>query len=498
MPLCNFTANHHIFDVTPIENLFIQEFMLKAPGDFVKVYLYGINQCYHPGGAENSLRGFSHALGLDVKAVENAFMYWERQGIIKFSKSSSDEMNIEYYNIKDVLYNRNFEVDNTLYKYKDFNQNLQSIFETRLLTSQEYSRVYDWLELLKLPQEVVLMLVRFYISKKGTGISINYLDKIAEQWAKDEINSLQKAEEYIETSETCYQDTVSVLKYLGVKRAPTKAELDMYRKWRVVWGFTLDAVLNACKDTTKTSSPSFAYIDKILNKLFDLDIKSSQSISEHLVNRESLNERIKDVLQHSGHKEFTVSPEHKTLYLKWTNDWSLEHEVIILASKQCVRRKMSGSFEFLDNTLKQWTEYGLKNTKDVSEFLNERKILDDKFLSILNFFGENRLVLTSDRTIYKKWTFEWGFKHDIVLLAAEYSLMAENKIAFMNKILLAWKKVKITSVEEARAEHERHVSTPHSEASTKLSKKVDFNKFEQHNYDRQELDFLFEDIENAR
>ena len=27
------------FDVTPVENLFIQEYMVDAPGDYVKVYL---------------------------------------------------------------------------------------------------------------------------------------------------------------------------------------------------------------------------------------------------------------------------------------------------------------------------------------------------------------------------------------------------------------------------------------------------------------------------
>ena len=40
MPLCKFSENFQMFDITPVENLFIHEFMLKAPGDFVKIDLY--------------------------------------------------------------------------------------------------------------------------------------------------------------------------------------------------------------------------------------------------------------------------------------------------------------------------------------------------------------------------------------------------------------------------------------------------------------------------
>ena len=33
MPLCRFSNTYGMYDVTPVENLFIDEFMLRAPGD---------------------------------------------------------------------------------------------------------------------------------------------------------------------------------------------------------------------------------------------------------------------------------------------------------------------------------------------------------------------------------------------------------------------------------------------------------------------------------
>ena len=44
----SFDGRFGMFDVTPVENMFLQEYMPGASGDFIKVYLYGLMQCYHP------------------------------------------------------------------------------------------------------------------------------------------------------------------------------------------------------------------------------------------------------------------------------------------------------------------------------------------------------------------------------------------------------------------------------------------------------------------
>ena len=48
MAFCAFDDSAALFDSTPVENMFITEYMLRAPGDFVKVYLYALMLCYHP------------------------------------------------------------------------------------------------------------------------------------------------------------------------------------------------------------------------------------------------------------------------------------------------------------------------------------------------------------------------------------------------------------------------------------------------------------------
>ena len=44
MAFCAFDDSAALFDSTPVENMFITEYMLRAPGDFVKVYLYALTE----------------------------------------------------------------------------------------------------------------------------------------------------------------------------------------------------------------------------------------------------------------------------------------------------------------------------------------------------------------------------------------------------------------------------------------------------------------------
>ena len=48
MGMFGFDERYAVFDVTPVDNQFILEYLPAAKGDYVKVYLYGLTQCCHP------------------------------------------------------------------------------------------------------------------------------------------------------------------------------------------------------------------------------------------------------------------------------------------------------------------------------------------------------------------------------------------------------------------------------------------------------------------
>ena len=69
-----------LFD-TKVENLFISEYMITAPGDFVKIYLFALMYTELEEDISNETIG--KQLGLQIEDVLKAWTYWEAQGIVR-------------------------------------------------------------------------------------------------------------------------------------------------------------------------------------------------------------------------------------------------------------------------------------------------------------------------------------------------------------------------------------------------------------------------------
>ena len=71
MPFCSFAQSAAMFDMTPIENLFLLEYLPTAPDGFLRVYLYARMLSLHPelGGGLDEMAA---ALNMTTDAVFNA------------------------------------------------------------------------------------------------------------------------------------------------------------------------------------------------------------------------------------------------------------------------------------------------------------------------------------------------------------------------------------------------------------------------------------------
>jgi hypothetical protein len=67
---------------TRVENLFINEFLPEAPGDYVKVYLFGLMYAQYDQVMDSAK--LSMILGLSEDEIEEAWIYWESKGLVRF------------------------------------------------------------------------------------------------------------------------------------------------------------------------------------------------------------------------------------------------------------------------------------------------------------------------------------------------------------------------------------------------------------------------------
>lgn len=101
MAFCAFDDSAALFDSTPVENMFITEYMLRAPGDFVKVYLYALMLCYHPT-PRMSLSSMARDLDMTEEDVERAFKYWARDGLVRQDWRQSREFHAVQFETADA------------------------------------------------------------------------------------------------------------------------------------------------------------------------------------------------------------------------------------------------------------------------------------------------------------------------------------------------------------------------------------------------------------
>lgn len=295
-----FKIHDRSFGVTPVPNIFIDEYMPSADGNFVKVYLAGLVEAFN----NNSMPGdfLSRKLGLIESDVVRALEYWELKGLICLTKSS-EEMQIEFLNVKDLY---SYKSSNTAEKYspeiicsKVANTKLKDMFESiekllgRILSPKELSIYLSWIDDYSFPPEVIILLVEYCKSKNK--VDSRYIEKVAMGWHDSNITSLEDAQKYIARHEGKFNSYRQVLEFLGLKENDImKTQEEFLDKWFNTWEFDLEMILEACKICSlRINEPNFSYIDGILSNWYKNGFKAVKDIEATDSKKKSKNVKFK-------------------------------------------------------------------------------------------------------------------------------------------------------------------------------------------------------------
>ncbi len=347
MPLFGFADKFAMFDATPVENLFIQEYMLRADGEFVKVYLYGLMQCYHPV-ISASLKTVARDLGMEESRVENAYAYWERMGLVR--RVSDNPPGYAYLNLKQIELMR-AQDDDGLYRYADFNNSLQAQFGAdRLLHPQDFERVYDWIEGLGLPEEAVLMLVSGQIKARGKKFQFKSIDPEARKWAEAGVRTIADAEEMSRMSTERYASVKDIYRKLGKRHAVSEPDEALYQKWTAEWGFDHQTILAACDETSK-GVPTFGYLGGILERMRKEGLHDAKALRDS----QTRDDAAKELLRALGMRGTSPTDDSKSLLDRFITE-GFERETIALAAARVARK--GGKLDALEKTLTIWKGEG--------------------------------------------------------------------------------------------------------------------------------------------
>ena len=309
---------------TTVSDIFIDQYMPKANGEFVKVYLYLLRATGSGAGIATISEIADHFSNTEADIVR-ALNYWASEGILQVQTGADGQItginlcslavsglqaaqsniqsavadnaaqNISTANIQmqDSVVEKlksqatdkpaPSQKEYTLDEIKEFRKNpdiseLFFIIETYLkhtLSSTDTNMVLYWLDELHFSTDLVEYLVEYCITKGHS--SLRYMNKVALGWADAGIKTVDQAKDDAAAHSQIYY---TVMKALGITgRNLVDSEVSLINKWVGEYGFDIELVKAACSKTISAiQKPSFEYTDSILANWRKKDVHTLKDV----------------------------------------------------------------------------------------------------------------------------------------------------------------------------------------------------------------------------
>ncbi len=279
-------------NTTIIENEFIDTYMARANGEYVKTYLYLIRHLNTPDTCI-SISTIADNLETTEKDILRALKYWEKQGLLAIESDHEGKicgLDIATISVNNVgtlphtqipsvapISGSSKPIPNTTTSKavitpissattrsrKEFKQTLfvAEQYLGKTLTKTDVEKISYFYDTLHFPCDLIEYLIEYCVENNHN--SIHYIHAVALNWFNTGITTVSDAKSQILTYN---KDYYTVLKAFGITgRGPISTEKEFVDKWTLEYGFTLEMVTEACTRTIATiHQPSFEYTDSIL------------------------------------------------------------------------------------------------------------------------------------------------------------------------------------------------------------------------------------------
>lgn len=320
-------------DVTVVSNYFLDEYMVKANGEYVKIYLHLLRCC--GSNIPVSINSIADTFECTEKDVLRALTYWEQIGLLNL-EFDKDHM-VTHISLKDIRQDtpvtftyvpQKAENDTIILNIENSNKETTSATDTATAVVADSSNTYkcetpstpvkktysleelaafnsneDFKDLLNMagtylkknfsPTDTNTLLfiydtlqfdidlIEFLICHcvELGKVNLKYIEKVAMDWHENGIITCADAKAHVDRYSKKYYP---IMKALGLNnRQPATIELEYIDKWVEQYGFDISIILEACNKTiTSISNPSIAYVDGILTKWKDKGVTSISDIKK--------------------------------------------------------------------------------------------------------------------------------------------------------------------------------------------------------------------------
>lgn len=302
-------------DFTSVSNVFIDEYMPKANGEFTKIYLL-LLRLVNTGCDNLSISMIADKFNMLEADVIRGLKFWSQQNLLSLSLDMNGNINTiqlesltsNRYIVKDfskkqetlatasgesvpvaipattgtiVPMKKNYSTKeiSSFSNNESFSQ-LTFLAETYLgktLNASDINCILYMLDGLKLNPDFIEYIMETCISSGHK--SLSYIEKKAVDYFKKDIHNIEGAKMDAKLRQDICK---SIYKIFGLaSKTPVKKEISYITKWTEDFGFSDDIILEACERTMEhTHTASFPYADKILFSWAENKVSSIEDINQ--------------------------------------------------------------------------------------------------------------------------------------------------------------------------------------------------------------------------
>lgn len=461
---------------TLVNNYFLNTFMPVANENAIKVYLLGL-YFNNINSDANTLDNFCDSLNLTENEVKDAFLYWEKEGLVKIS--SIDNFEVIYLPI-DAKTAKFKPIDES--KYGDFFVLVQS-FLTRQVTQNEFKDYVSLIENDKIEKDAMLMIIK-YCTNKDEKIPENYILTVAKNWISEGILTTKKVEEKIKELEKSSEDIKNLFFVLGLKRSANLDECDMYNIWTKSFHYTSTVILSVAESLNKKGG--MKALDNKIRKYHSMQLYSEDEIKEYEKNRKHYYSLAKDICTNLGLFVENFDPVIENYINSWMFKGYMDETLKTLA-KFCFKTE-NNSLDKMDVVIQKLYKQGCVSLEAIKDYINDLNEIDNNIKQIFDKLAIKRIVTTRDRELYNIWCNEWNISNELLNYALEISCGKVAPFQYLNKVLTNFHEKNITSLEMAKSNSESIQKNVQGKADVSMNTR---------SYSDEELNRLFDNLKEV-
>ena len=288
-------------NATVLDNEFIDQYMVRANGEYVKVYLLLLRHMNQSSGCL-SVSELADLLECTEKDVLRALRYWKSEGLLDYPVDSveapvsavpASTTNIQQYRSR----KERAEFKELLFVAEQY--------LGKTLSATDIDQITYFYDTLNMSVELIEYLIEYCVENGHK--SMHYINKVALSWHEENITTVNLAK----TSSFLYnKNCYCVLNAYGIKgRGPAASEIAYIRKWSEEYGFALEVILEACDRTMNAiHQPSFDYTDSILKRWKDKNVRQLKDIDAVDADYRKEKERAKELAKERKRQQQAQKP----------------------------------------------------------------------------------------------------------------------------------------------------------------------------------------------